>query len=110
MRRGDLVTVAARGHYSGKPRPALIVQADTFTAAGTESVTVCRLSTQLVDAPLVRLDLEPDVENGLEVPSQIMIDKLTTVPRAGIGQRIGRLDRDDLVRVDRALAVFLGIA
>ncbi|MEX2576637.1 MAG: type II toxin-antitoxin system PemK/MazF family toxin, partial [Halofilum sp. (in: g-proteobacteria)] len=79
MNRGDLVTVAARGSYSGKPRPALIVQSDHF--AELASVTVCLLSSERIDAPLVRLDLHPNGDNGLAQPSQVMIDKLVTVPR-----------------------------
>ncbi len=107
MTRGDLVTVAARGHYAGKPRPALIVQSDLFAELG--SVAVCLLTSERIDAPLFRLDLEPDV-TGLERPCQVMIDKIVTVPRSAIGYRIGALGRDDLLRVDRALALFLGIA
>lgn len=107
MTRGDLVTVAARGHYAGKPRPALIVQSDMFAELG--SVAVCLLTSERIDAPLLRLDLEPDV-TGLERPCQVMIDKIVTVPRSAIGYRIGALGRDDLLRVDRALALFLGIA
>lgn len=107
MTRGDLVTVAARGYYAGKPRPALIVQSDVFAELG--SVAVCLLTSERVDAPLFRLDLETDT-TGLERPCQVMIDKLVTVPRSAIGSRIGALEHDDLLRVDRALALFLGIA
>jgi mRNA interferase MazF len=105
--RGDLVTVTAHGHYAGKPRPAVIVQSDLFAELG--SVAVCLLASERVDAPLFRLDLEPEA-TGLAHPSQVMIDKIVTVPRSAIGDRIGTLERDDLVRVDRALALFLGIA
>lgn len=108
MKRGDLVMIAARGAYSGKPRPALIVQSDHFAELG--SVAVCLLSTERIDAPLLRLDLDPNEQNGLSRPCQIMIDKIVTVPGAAIGQRIGTLGSDDIVRVDRALAVLLGIA
>ncbi len=107
MTRGDLVTVAARGHYSGKPRPALIVQADVF--AELHSVTVCLLSGELVDAPLVRLPVEPTKENGLSGLCQVMIDKIVTVPRSRIGRQIGVLERETMIRVDRSLALFLGI-
>lgn len=108
VHRGDLVTIGARGAHGGKPRPALVVQSDHFAELG--SVALCLLSTERIDAPLLRLDLEPDDHNGLGRPCQIMIDKIVTVPRASIGQRIGILGNDDLVRVDRALALFLGIA
>jgi mRNA interferase MazF len=107
MKRGDIVAVAAKGHYSGKPRPALILQSDLFSALG--SVTICLLTTEMIDAPLFRLSIEPSPENGLKQPSQIMIDKIVTVPSAAIGSPIGSLDHDVMVRVDRSLAVFLGI-
>lgn len=105
--RGDIVTVAAKGHYSGKPRPALILQSDLFSALG--SVTLCLLTTDIVDAPLFRLTVEPSPANGLLQTSQIMIDKIVTVPQDTIGARIGALDREIMVRADRSLAVFLGI-
>lgn len=107
MKRGDIVAVAAKGHYSGKPRPALILQSDLFSALG--SVTICLLTTEMIDAPLFRLSVEPSPENGLKQPSQIMIDKIVTVPSGAIGAPIGSLDHDVMVRVDRSLAVFLGI-
>ncbi|MBK9947450.1 MAG: type II toxin-antitoxin system PemK/MazF family toxin [Nitrospira sp.] len=107
MKRGDIVTVAAKGHYSGKPRPALILQSDLFSAIG--SVTICLLTTEILDAPLFRLTVEPSASNGLQHLSQIMIDKIVTVPHDTLGPRIGSLDHDLLVRVDRSLAVFLGI-
>lgn len=107
IKRGDLVTVAAKGHYSGKPRPALILQSDLFSAIG--SVTICLLTTEILNAPLFRLTVEPSASNGLQQVSQIMIDKIVTVPHDTLGPRIGSLDHDLLVRVDRSLAVFLGI-
>ena len=107
LTRGDLITVAAKGHYSGKARPALILQSDLFSALG--SVTICLLTTDIVDAPLFRLTVEPSPANGLLQTSQIMIDKIVTVPQATIGARIGSLDREIMVRADRSLAVFLGI-
>ena len=107
IRRGDVVTVAAKGHYSGKPRPALVLQSDLFSALG--SVTICLLTTERLDAPLFRLTVEPSSSNGLQQVSQIMIDKMVTVPRETIGARIGSLDRELMVSVDRSLAVFLGI-
>lgn len=107
IKRGDIVTVAAKGHYSGKPRPALILQSDLFSALG--SVIICLLTTEIVDAPLFRLTVEPSPANGLLQTSQIMIDKIVTVPQDTLGARIGSLDRDIMVRADRSLAVFLGI-
>jgi mRNA interferase MazF len=105
--RGDLVTVAVSGDF-GKPRPALIVQADAFADHAT--VTVLLLSSALIDAPLLRFTVAPDATNGLRVPSQIMIDKAMTVMRVKIRQAFGRLSAEALLEVERRLAVFLGIA
>ena len=107
IKRGDIVTVAAKGHYSGKPRPALVLQSDLFSVLG--SVTLCLLTTDIVDAPLFRLSVEPSPANGLLQTSQIMIDKIVTVPQDTIKTRIGTLDREIMVHADRSLAVFLGI-
>lgn len=107
VRRGDIVTVAAKGHHSGKPRPALVLQSDLFSALG--SVTICLLTTEILDVPLFRLTVEPSSSNGLQYVSQIMIDKIVTVPLGNIGSRIGFIGRELMVRVDRSLAVFLGI-
>jgi mRNA interferase MazF len=106
--RGTLVVVAVPGDY-GKPKPALIVQADIFNAAHP-SVSVVPLTSTIVDAVLFRLTIEPSPTNGLRSLSQLMIDKVTTVPRTRLGPTIGRLDDDMLVRVNRALAVWFGIA
>lgn len=83
MRRGEIYTAAARGVYVGKPRPVVIVQDDRFDA--TASVTVCPFTTNPVDAPLARIPVEPSDGNGLDQPSSMMVDKLTTVPRSGLG-------------------------
>ena len=107
MRRGDLVSVAIQGDF-GKPRPALIIQSDVFVDHAT--VTVLTVSSALIDAPLLRLTVEPNEENRLRSPSQIMIDKAMTVLRTEIGESFGRLDRDSMIEVERLLAVFLGIA
>ncbi len=107
IKRGDVVTVAAKGHYSGKPRPALVLQSDLFSVLG--SVTICLLTTEILDAPLFRITVEPSSSNGLQQVSQIMVDKIVTVPHETLGPRIGSLDRELMVRVDRSLAVFLGI-
>jgi mRNA interferase MazF len=91
----------------GKARPAVIVQDDHFDA--TASVTICALTTDPTEAPLFRLAIEPDGHNGVERPSSLMVDKLTTVPRTSVGEQIGRLSDEDLVRLDRAIVVFLGL-
>jgi mRNA interferase MazF len=108
VRRGEIWSVAARGAYTGKPRPAVIVQEDRFDA--TASVTVCAVTTDPTEAPLFRLRVAPDALNGLDRPSSLMVDKLTTVPRTSVGEQIGRLGDEDLVRLDRAIVVFLGLA
>jgi len=108
VRRGEIWSVAARGAYTGKPRPAVIVQDDRFDA--TASVTICALTTDPTDAPLLRLQVQPDDLNGLDHPSSLMVDKLTTVPRTSLGQQIGRLRDDDVLRLNRAIIVFLGLA
>lgn len=108
MKRGELWTAAGGKHYSGKPRPVLIVQDDRFD--GTASVTVCPLTSDPVDIPLLRVGIEPDTVNGLGVPSRIMIDKITTLPRSKLGERIGRVSDSDMVSLSRRLFVFLGLA
>lgn len=107
MRRGDLVPVAMPGEF-GKPRPALVVQSDQFDATAT--VTVLLLSGTLVDAPLIRLDVEPTPESGLRKWSQVMVDKAMTVTRDKLGAPFGRLDDATMVSVTRSLALFLGFA
>lgn len=107
MRRGDLVSVAIPGDF-GKPRPALVIQADQFD--DTATVTVLLLSGTLIDAPLIRLDVKPTPENGLRKPSQVMVDKAMTVRRDKLGEAFGHLDDGTLLAVNRALALFLGFA
>lgn len=107
MRRGDLVTVARAGDF-GKPHPAVAVQSDLFD--GAETVTVLLLSGTGVDAPLLRPEVRPTSENGLRRPSQVMVDKVTTVRRARVGAPFGRLDDATMPAVTRSMAVFLGIA
>ena len=104
IRRGDLVTVALSGDY-GRPRPALVVQSDAF--AGVPSLTVLRITSDLNDWPLFRITVEPSSGNGLKSISQIMVDKIATLPRKKVGQRIGMLDASVLRRVDDALRDFL---
>ena len=99
---------AVRGAYTGKPRPVVIVQDDRFD--GTASVTVCPLTTNPVEAPLTRISVEPSPLNGLDRASRLMVDKLTTMPRGNLHDQLGRLFEEDLVRLNRALIVFLGLA
>jgi mRNA interferase MazF len=108
VKRGELVTVALPGDY-GKPRPAVVVQADLFNETHA-SVTVAPLTSTLVNAPLFRLAVEPSPENGLRALSQVMVDKVMTVRRERIGASIGELEPEMLKRVNRALALWLGLA
>ncbi|WP_153110613.1 type II toxin-antitoxin system PemK/MazF family toxin [Propionivibrio limicola] len=105
--RGDLVTIAMQGDF-GKPRPALIIQSDQFDEHA--SVTVLPVTSTLVAAPLFRVTVRPSTANGLQKPSQVMVDKAMTVKRDKVGQAFGRIDADALLEVERCLAVFLGIA
>jgi mRNA interferase MazF len=107
MTRGDLVTIATAGDF-GKPRPALVIQADQFQEHATR--TVLPVTSTLVAAPLFRITLEPSADNGLKKPSQVMVDKAMTLKRDKVGPVFGRIDLDKLVEIERALAVFLGIA
>lgn len=107
MRRGDVYTAAARGTNTGKPRPVVIVQDDRFDATG--SVTVCPLTTDPLEAPLTRILMEASSMNGLDQGSSLMVDKVTTMPRANLQQHLGRLPEADLKRLNRALIVFLGL-
>jgi mRNA interferase MazF len=107
VRRGDFVTVAVAGDF-GKPRPALVIQSDRFEETGT--VTVLLVTGTLVDAPLIRLTLDPSPRNGLNKRSQIMVDKAMTVRREKIGDALGRIEPEEMLGVSRALAMFLGIA
>jgi mRNA interferase MazF len=107
MNRGDLVTVALPGAY-GKPRPAVVVQADRFHHLG--SVTFIPFTSDLLPAEIFRVLINPSSENGLQAPSQVMADKCSTLPLAKVGSVFGHLGESDLGRVDRALAAFLGFA
>lgn len=108
MTRGEIWIAAGGKDYAGKPRPVVIVQDDRFDA--TRSITVCAFTSDPTDAPLFRLVVEPSEANGLETISRVMVDKVTTVPKAKLGRRIGRLADDDMVRLNRALMIFLGLA
>lgn len=108
MRRGDIWIVAGGRAYAGKPRPVVIVQDDSFDA--TDSITICAFTTDETDAPLFRLAVTPNDRNGLRAPCRLMVDKLTTVAKSKVGARIGRLDDEDIIRLNQAVLVFLGLA
>ena len=108
MRRGEIWTISGGKDYAGKPRPAVVVQDDMFGA--TNSVTICAFTTDRTEAPLFRLPIEPTERNGLRKTSVLMVDELTTIPKAKVGRHAGSLDDSDVVRLNRALMVFLGLA
>jgi mRNA interferase MazF len=108
MRRGEIWTVADGRDYAGKPRPVVIVQDDSFDA--TDSITVYAFTTGQTEAPLFRLPVEPNDRNGLIATSRLMVDKITTVPKSEVDAQIGRLDDEDILRLNQAILVFLGLA
>jgi mRNA interferase MazF len=108
MKRGEIWVLAGGEDHAGKPRPVVILQDDRFDA--TASVTICALTTNPTDAPLFRLAVEPSETNGLRVSSRLMVDKITTVSRTEIGTQVGRLEDQDMLRLNRAVLVLLGIA
>lgn len=108
MKRGEVWTAAGGAAYAGKPRPVVVVQDDRFDA--TSSITICGLTSTELDVPLARPKIEPSATNGLRVASYVMVDKIATVPKRRMDRRLGRLSREDLARVNRAIVVFLGLA
>jgi mRNA interferase MazF len=108
VKRGEVWTVAGGGDFTGKARPAVIVQDDQF--ADLDSICICGFTTDDTDLPRFRILIEPDPANGLERPSRAMVDKLTTVRRSRLTTRVGELSNADMVRISRALLIFLGLA
>src|SRR5271155_3695316 len=108
MKRGDIWTVSGGRSYAGKPRPVVIVQDGAFDAS--DSSTICAFTTDPTDAPLFRLAVEPNERNGLRASSRLMVDKITTVPKLRVGEQVGRLDDEDVIRLNQAVMVFLGLA
>lgn len=107
LKRNDIWTVSGGGGYTGKPRPAVILQADEFDETG--SITICAFTTDPTDAPLFRLVIEPTAINGLHSPSRLMVDKITTIPKTKLGTRQGCLSIGEVTRLNRAILVFLGL-
>ena len=108
MKRGEIWTMAGSPGYASQPRPVVIIQDDAFDA--TASIIVCLVTSEAIQAPILRLPVEPTSDNGLHQTSDLMVDKVVTVPRGRLGQRIGQLGDDDLLRLNRSLLVFLGLA
>ncbi|TMJ01630.1 MAG: type II toxin-antitoxin system PemK/MazF family toxin [Alphaproteobacteria bacterium] len=108
MKRGEVWTLAGASHYGGKPRSVVIVQDDRFDEIA--SITVCLLTSNGTQAQAFRVPVDPTEASGLAQPSWLMADKITTVPKARLGRRIGRLDDETMLRLNRAMLVFLGLA
>ena len=108
MNRGSIVVVAAKGACTGKPRPAVVVQSDLFNPTHA-SVTICPITTDCVDAPLFRVTVAAGARTGLRRMSQVMVDKVVSVPRARIGTEIGRCTEAEIEAVDRALRGWLAL-
>ena len=108
MRRGEIWTVSGGKDYAGKARPVVIVQDDRFDA--TASIAICAFTSDPAEAPLFRLAVAPSEANGLRTASRLMADKITAVPKAKLGRCIGRLGDEDMVRLNRAILIFLGLA
>ena len=107
MKRGEIWSVAGGPDYTGKPRPVAILQDNRFEEL--PSVTFCPFTTNPTPAPLFRLPVTPSESNGLKEGSSLMVDKITTIARTKVGKRIGSLDDEDIVRLNRAIVVFLGL-
>ena len=108
MKRGDIWTLAGGPGYAAKPRPVMVLQDNRFDA--TASVTICPFTADPTDAELFRIPIEPTPTNGLKSLSRLMVDKITTVAKSKVGKQIGRLDDEVVVRLNRAVVVFLGLA
>lgn len=108
MTRGDIVVIAARGVYPGKPRPAVVVQSDSFTPTH-DSITLCLITSSAIDTPMFRVSLPPGARTGLATGSQVMVDKVVTVPREAIVRHIGACDAVHLDAIDNALRGWLSL-
>jgi mRNA interferase MazF len=105
---GEIWTVASGKDHARKPRPVVVVQDDSFDL--TDSITVCAFTTDGTDAPLFRLPVQPSERNGLRTACRLMVDKIATVPKTKVGTRVGRLDDEDILRLNQAVLVFPGLA
>jgi mRNA interferase MazF len=108
LKRGEIWTVAGGAGYAGKPRPAIVVQSDKFDA--TLSITVCPLTGTFVDAAPARFAIRPSQANGLRAISHAMVDKISTLPKSKVGDRLGTLDSAEVALLNQTLAIFLGLA
>jgi mRNA interferase MazF len=104
-KRGGLFTVSLPVDY-GKPRPALVIQNDLLNEL--DSLVLCPVSSDLRTADF-RVTVEPSAENGLRQTSQVMVDKLSTLPRHKVGETFGRLEIEKMRAVDRAMMLVIGV-
>lgn len=108
MKRGDIITVVVQGDY-GKPRPAVVIQSDLLTEAGAHSVILCLITSKIEAVRTFRMKLQPSSTNGLQKPSQIMVDKILTIPQSKVGNIIGALTKEQQQALTRMLAVVIGL-
>jgi mRNA interferase MazF len=108
LKRGEIWTVCGGADYVGKPRPAIIIQSDDFDS--TPSITVCPLTTAAIKTVYARFSISPSAINGLETDSHVMVDKISTIPKIESGRRIGKLNAEEIMRLNSAIALFLGLA
>jgi mRNA interferase MazF len=108
LKRGEIWTVSGGADYVGKPRPAIIIQSDDFDS--TPSITVCPLTTAAIKTVYARFPIKPNAANGLENESHAMVDKISTIPKIKSGRRVGQLSGEDILRLNSAIALFLGLA
>lgn len=108
MFRGAVWTVAGGSDYTGKPRPAVIVQSDLYE--GLKCVAICPLTSEIEEAIGIRPIVPANADNGLAASSRVMVDKIVTVPRIRLGRQLGALAEGDMARIDQALLTFLGLA
>jgi mRNA interferase MazF len=108
LKRGEVWTLSGGSDYASKPRPAVIVHSDAFPDQA--GVTIVAFTSTIMEVPLIRIDIIPSSENGLEKRSQLMIDKISSVPKSELGKRIGMLTAQDMASVDRALVIYLGLS
>ena len=108
LKRGQLISIAIQGDF-GKPRPALVIQSDMFNETHN-TVTVALITSDLIDAPIFRVNIDPTEENGLNHKSQIQVDKMMTIKKDKVGSVIGKADDATMIKINRATALWVGLA
>jgi mRNA interferase MazF len=105
LKRGAVVT-ASINDPSGKPRPFLVLRSDRF--AGHTLVTLVAFTSTITDTPSLRVTVEPTAKNGLQAPSQAMVDHIQSVRVRRVGRIIGQLAEPEVQAIASAVAVYLG--